>query len=162
VYRVSKDSAWTSITELANTHSVNWKWDSVSVVVPKQALTASTELGFLFKSNGSAYQGAGIDDIKIAPTAQSNGTNGINILQSCRVFPNPNHGVFQLELTPKRAGNISIQIVNLSGQVVLEEKIRGLEGQINKSFDLRSQAKGVYQVRVQTADGVWADRITIQ
>jgi len=160
VYRVAADSAWVSLQSLNPDNSGYFVWRSESVILPAEALKATTQLGFLYENHGTGSGGAGIDDIQL--TAKSLGIGEISSPIACRIFPSPNNGLFQMELTTKLPGKINIQIFNLNGQVVLDEQISQVTGTESKSFDLRSQAKGVYQIRIQTPDGNWTDRITIQ
>jgi len=160
VYRVSKDSAWAQLLSLDPAYATEWAWDSVKLILPDQALTANTQIGFLYENHGNSFGGAGIDNIQL--TAKSLGVQEKISLVTCRIFPSPNNGLFQVEFTPKQPGKITIQIVNLNGQIVLDEQFTSGTGQIIKYFDLRNQARGVYQIRIQTADGNYTDRITTQ
>jgi len=160
VYRVAADSAWVSLFSLSPADAVNYTWFTTSVILPAHALKATTQIGFLYENQGTAAGGAGIDNIQI--TAKSLGIGVSSSPITCRIFPSPNNGLFQMELTTKLPGKISIQIINLNGQVVLEEQISHSAGTISKSFDLRNQAKGVYQIRIQTPEENWSNRITIQ
>lgn len=162
VYRVSADSAWISLLSLSPVNEIAWTWDSVKIVLPKVALTATTQIGFLYENHGTSFGGAAIDDIQLALTSQSLGIGENKALLSCRLFPNPNRGLFQMELTPKKPGMIGIRIISLSGQIVFDEQFNSGAGQVIKSFDLRSLAKGVYQIRVRADEGSWTDRISIQ
>ncbi len=160
VYRVSTDSTWASLLSLSPANAIEWAWDSVNLVLPGEALAATTQIGFIYENHGNSFGGAGIDNIQL--TAKSLGITENSSLLSCRIFPNPNNGLFQMELTPKLPGEISIQIINLNGQIVLDEKFYTSTAQIIKSFDLRSQARGVYQIHIQTPDDNQTDRIIIQ
>jgi len=160
VYRVAKDSAWVELSGLNPVNESQWAWDSVKLILPDQALTATTQIGFGYENHGSSFGGAGIDNIQL--TAKSLGIPEISSLISCRIFPNPNNGLFQIELTPKQPGKVSIQIINLNGQIVLDEQLNSGTGKVIKSFDLRNQARGVYQIRIQTSDGNYTYRITTQ
>ncbi len=161
VYRVSADSTWVSLQSVNPKNEVAWDWDSVKIVLPKEALTATTQIGFLFENHGTEYGGAGIDDIQLLPITQGTGIIENPFLISCRVFPNPTQGSFQIEATLKQPGKIGIQILNLNGQIILDEQYSsGLR--FVKSFNLSNQPAGVYQIRVQNPDGIHTERITIQ
>lgn len=160
VYRVSPDSVWTHLLSLDPGHATEWVWDTVSTVLPDPALSAATQFGFLYENHGTAFGGAGIDNIQL--TTKSLGIRENMAPVSCRIFPNPGNGLFQMELNGIRQGKASIRIFTLNGQVVLDEQIISKGVQVVKSFDLRTLPKGVYQIRIQTADGSRTDRITIQ
>jgi hypothetical protein len=161
VYRVSKDSTWTSLQSLNPKNDVLWVWDSVKIVLPMEALTATTQLGFLYENHGTEFGGAGIDDIQLTSITQGTGINENPFLISCRVFPNPTQGSFQIEATLKQPGKIGIQILNLNGQIILDEQYNSGFGFV-KSFNLSNQPAGVYQIRIQNPDGIHTEQITIQ
>jgi len=160
VYRVSPDSTWVSLLSLSPPNASIYAWDSVTLILPAEALKAATQVGFLYENHGNSIGGAGIDNIQL--TARSMGILENSTRISCRIFPNPNNGIFQIEVTSKQPGKISIQIINLNGQIVLDEQLNNDNGQIIKSFDLRSQAKGVYQIRIQTSEGNRTEQIMIK
>jgi len=162
VYRVSADSVWNSLKSLDATDGAAWMWDSIQVVLPKQALKATFQLGFVYENHGTAFGGAAVDDIRIQLSGQSLGIIENNSLITCRTYPNPNTGLFQVEVNGKQSGKVSIQIISLSGQVILNEQFNSDNGSLIRSVDLRKQAKGVYQIRVSSVEGSWTERITIQ
>ncbi|MCX6226074.1 MAG: T9SS type A sorting domain-containing protein, partial [Bacteroidia bacterium] len=159
-YRVSPDSTWVSLFSLSPPNANEWAWDSLKLILPDQALSATTQIGFLFENHGTPFGGAGIDNVQLS--SKSVGIDNKSALISCRTYPNPNNGMFQIEVTTKQPGRISIQIFNQTGQVVFDEKFINNSMQVIKSFDLRSQARGVYQIRIQSPDGNSTDHITIQ
>jgi photosystem II stability/assembly factor-like uncharacterized protein len=160
VYRVAKDSSWVSLVSLDPLNDVQWVWDSVSVVLPVAALTATTQIGFLYENHGTSFGGAGVDDIQL--TAKSLGIRENLSQLVCRIFPNPTNGLFQMEVNLKQPGKVSIQVVSLSGQIISDEQFNCSNESLTKSFDLRNLARGVYQVMIKTPDGNHTERITIQ
>ncbi len=160
VYRVARDSAWKVLTSLDPVSETEWAWKTYSLVLPDSAMKTTTQIAFRYENHGTSFGGAAIDDIQIK--AQSLGIANQNNLVACRIFPNPTHGKFQLELTGVQPGNIGIQVISVTGQVVFEENIKPFNDLIVRSLNLENQPKGVYQVRIQTRDGVQTERITIQ
>jgi photosystem II stability/assembly factor-like uncharacterized protein len=160
VYRVSKDSIWNSLNSLDPTDATEWKWTDRNIILPAQALSATTQIGFIYENHGTAFGGAGIDNIRIE--AKSLGVPAAGNQISCRTYPNPSNGLFQLELMTNLPGPVSIRIFRLNGQVVLDERSDSGTGRFSMPIDLRSQPAGIYQIRVQNGEGTWNDRITIQ
>jgi hypothetical protein len=68
-------------------------------------------------------------------------------LVKVRIYPNPSNGKFTIALNLTAHDNINIQITDLLGSVVLEE--RHLTGIYTFPVDLSREAKGVYLVKVQ-------------
>jgi hypothetical protein len=69
-------------------------------------------------------------------------------LKATRLSPNPNSGRFQLRLSSKSAGEITLSIYDIAGKVVRQEK-----GHLNKShntIDMSEQPEGVYLLRLKT------------
>jgi photosystem II stability/assembly factor-like uncharacterized protein len=160
VYRVSPDSSWTSIYRIEPADPLQWTWKQAVVDLPQEALTKSTQIGFLYENHGTAFGGAGIDNVGLAVKSTGVTLSGVPVF--CRVFPNPTMGLFQVDLSSGKPGMIGIRVINLTGQLVLDEHFHSSGGQIVRSFDLSSQPGGVYQIRIQTPDGSWSERITIQ
>lgn len=160
VYRVSPDSSWVSLAGLDPGQALDYSWKEFMLSLPAEALSATTQIGFLYENQGTSFGGAGIDNIRIS--SESLGITENENPLAVSVYPNPNPGVFQLELTPDKPGKINIQIISVSGQVIINEQFISDAGRIIKSFDLRNQARGVYQVKIQTADGYRNQQITIQ
>jgi photosystem II stability/assembly factor-like uncharacterized protein len=160
VYRVSKDSTWRPLISLDPKSENEWTWETVKITLPEAAISSTTQIAFNYENQGTAFGGAGIDDIQLI--SQSLGINDNNTLISCRMYPNPSNGMFSLEFSLNKPGNISIQIINLNGQIVFDDKFNAGAGDLVRPIDLRNQAKGVYQIRIQTSEGKQTERITVQ
>lgn len=160
VFRVSKDSSWVALLTLKPADPVEWAWDSVKLVLPDRALTATTQIGFRYENHGTPLGGAAIDNIELG--TQSSGIGQSTALVSCRTYPNPGNGIFKVELDRLQPGKISIQIFNLNGQIVADDRFTAGAGPATRSFDLSDQAKGVYQIRININGGIHTERITIQ
>lgn len=62
------------------------------------------------------------------------------------VYPNPTSGMLNLNIDELPAGNTTLQVSNMNGQVVYKEILTKQSGNINKTIDLRNQAKGIYML----------------
>ena len=81
------------------------------------------------------------------------------------MYPNPNNGVFtiNLPLTPSRGGHVdgTIDVMNVVGQVVFEEKIKNDRSQITVVLPA-SVANGVYMLKLRVGDEVQVERFTLE
>lgn len=77
------------------------------------------------------------------------------------VYPNPNTGIFVVELDLQQPSNILIELNNALGQRVYQTRLEQ-ERHWLKEFDLSSFVKGIYSLRVATEHGVAQCRIVIQ
>ena len=77
------------------------------------------------------------------------------------VYPNPNTGLFAVEVTLDAASDMAIELNNVLGQRVYREEQKS-QSYWRKEFDLSSYVKGAYIIRVSTEKGVMQRRIIIQ
>ncbi len=70
-----------------------------------------------------------------------------------KIFPNPNNGQFNLEITSGIVSRINITICNVLGNTVYSESAVNFNGKLHKNIDLSGLAKGVYRLKVE-GDGI--------
>lgn len=70
------------------------------------------------------------------------------------LIPNPSNGEFNLTLLGYNSAEASVNIFNVAGQCVYNEKLKVPSDIFSKNIDLSSFAKGVYYLSVSTADKV--------
>ena len=89
---------------------------------------------------------------------------GVNELSDIgiQIFPNPNKGVFTLELNSQRSELIEIRIMNAAGEVVYPASQVMLQGTVTKQFDLRELPQGAYLVQLSNSSGKTIRKIIIQ
>jgi hypothetical protein len=75
--------------------------------------------------------------------------NGVSI------FPNPNNGIFTLEVN---ADDASVKVMNTQGQIILTKNILTN----NAKIDLSNNAKGIYFVTVTSENGVSTQKVIVQ
>lgn len=74
-----------------------------------------------------------------------------------KVYPNPNNGMFTLNLP--NAEESQILISNVSGQVVYKNAVSGTQ---KVSIDLSNNAKGIYMIQVVSGTNTYHTRVSIQ
>lgn len=77
-------------------------------------------------------------------------------------YPNPNDGKFKLEFYAHEKGTIRIDIFDVSGKLVYNEKIRNFHGNYSNDIDISNQEKGVYFLRITRNNDVLARKIVIE
>ncbi len=111
-------------------------------------IPATTEAKVYYKitatKDGETVEEKGSYTIKTTGT----GINDENIV-SYKLYPNPATTVCNIELTALQNGDVTIQIMNIAGQVMFVETYQHT-GYINKQINLNDFAKGVYFVKIQT------------
>ncbi|RLD62538.1 MAG: hypothetical protein DRI95_12960, partial [Bacteroidetes bacterium] len=93
-----------------------------------------------------------IDDGILQKFSNQDVSNIVNVeeietAQNIKIYPNPNNGVFNLEIQKKNPSNFIIAIYNMQGQIVYFSKQNNTSSFI-RSIDLQKQAKGIYNLEI--------------
>jgi len=81
---------------------------------------------------------------------------------SINVFPNPNNGIFTLELFSETNDVIDLKIYNSLSVVVYEEEKLMVSGEYSKTIELNNLAGGVYYIILENQIGRFVRKIVIQ
>ncbi|MBP6827693.1 MAG: T9SS type A sorting domain-containing protein, partial [Saprospiraceae bacterium] len=83
-------------------------------------------------------------------------TSDLNILSALRLWPNPSaSGILHLQMSEDVVSEGRLMIFNVSGQVVFSRNTTILH---ENTFDLGYLPPGIYQIRFETADEVFAGK----
>ncbi|HTA82037.1 MAG TPA: T9SS type A sorting domain-containing protein [Bacteroidia bacterium] len=84
-------------------------------------------------------------------------------INSFDVYPNPNSGVFNLNISLANAKqNVSVRILNTMGQVLSNDNYNEVSGKLKKLIDLSGYSKGIYLVQVITGNGSMYRKVVVQ
>jgi len=64
-----------------------------------------------------------------------------------KVYPNPTSGNITVEM-PFEGGECEMEVLNMTGQIVMQRRVYPSGGVINETLDLSNQAKGLYMLRI--------------
>jgi hypothetical protein len=84
------------------------------------------------------------DTITIADIIDTTGVNQIIAEYGISVFPNPNNGVFNIQIENSNYSIATFQIIDITGKVILMDKI----DEKRKYIDLSSISNGLYMLRI--------------
>lgn len=70
-----------------------------------------------------------------------------DLTSSLRVYPNPNNGIFTLEVQNKVSANLNISVINIQGQTIYQNRVESVLSH-NETIDLTTFAKGMYFLKV--------------
>ncbi|WP_188495855.1 T9SS type A sorting domain-containing protein, partial [Flavobacterium palustre] len=68
-------------------------------------------------------------------------------------YPNPTTGEFAVQLSGYKSSKVSLVITNIIGQLVMQKEVSLVEGKQVVSCDLTNHARGIYLLKVLSADG---------
>ncbi len=80
--------------------------------------------------------------------------------KSLNIFPNPNAGSFNVNFTLKDNQNVTVEVINLQGQVVNTLNLNGQTGS-NVLPVSTNVSSGIYFVKIQTVDGSVTRRVSV-
>jgi len=126
--------------------------------------------------NGEDYE-YGNYDFSVQVTSESGCENGDGItveikdctsidekqqLVNISVFPNPNKGIFNIQLNTKNSQSISLHIMNLSGIIVYKSENLEIKDSHSMQIDLGNLANGVYSIFVIGENGTTEKKVILQ
>ncbi len=81
---------------------------------------------------------------------------------SLRIYPNPSDGIFNLEFSSSLGEDMEIRIINMLGQVILEDELKSFRGSYRKRLDMATYGSGIYLLQLITEKATVNRRITLQ
>ncbi len=94
-----------------------------------------------------------IEEIGIGETA----FNASNI----NIYPNPSTGKLYIDISSEETSEVNIYIMDLLGQIQIEETMIFGQGNSSKTFDLSKLANGLYIVKLQNGEQSYSYKITV-
>ena len=82
------------------------------------------------------------------------------LISNLNIYPNPTNGIVNLEFSKALDNNLTIKILNSSGNVIYDEEVKS--GQIKKKFNLSNLAKGIYLLEIETENITKQHKIILQ
>lgn len=134
---------------------------SVNITVNFGTVTNSSKI--TVKANNGCGSGPS-KTFYLTPNCRVIGGNeeNVNKSNSFVVYPNPSHGEITLEYDAITEGNYQLEVLDVTGKIVLEQQGDALQGNNSIHYDLSSIAKGIYLVRLQTPGKDFEQKIVIQ
>ena len=77
-----------------------------------------------------------------------------------KAYPNPSSGIFTIEISSSE--NFSIEIQNVTGQIIFSSEEKNIHDNFKKQIDLREQPSGIYFLHVQKDALQWVQKIVIE
>ncbi len=86
------------------------------------------------------------------------------LISSFNLYPNPTTRAFTIDLSigDEETSEATIQIINLLGQIVDEEKVLITQGLLQKEIQLSDKAEGMYLVKMMVGERVYKSQINLR
>lgn len=87
------------------------------------------------------------------------GTFSFDVLSYVNVFPNPNNGMFKIEATFTKPTSVQINVLDILGRKILDEKFEGTE--MFKNINLSDSPAGTYFLYMYSDNKFYTEKINI-
>jgi hypothetical protein len=154
-----RDSASMTTILFDSTNFVNTAYDTVTVSFTATS-TGPFFVGFFGYSSSNQWA-IGIDDFSIdisTITAISSLDKSIVL----NVSPNPNKGLFTLNVNTTNVAELNIQVMNVQGQTVYAKNNFENIADVSEQIDLSNNAKGIYFINVTSDKGIKTHKVIVQ
>ena len=85
-----------------------------------------------------------------------------DIFENFAIFPNPTNENLNLKFTIKKAQNIQMKLMKITGGVVYSENLTNFDGDYQKTIDVSQYSKGIYFLSLITEKGTVNKKIVIK
>lgn len=89
-----------------------------------------------------------MDDVSKITFDHYVGVDEENSYSNVGLYPNPNNGIFYLNVEDKETKKFIVEIYNITGSLISTNTYESNIGKINKKIDLSSYVNGVYLVKI--------------
>ena len=86
----------------------------------------------------------------------------IEEIERLTVSPNPNSGLFYLDMELSKLIDLDLQVMDIHGRLILEDRIINMGKEVNKIIDLADTPTGTYLLRLISGDQVRNVKIVVQ
>ncbi|TVQ81432.1 MAG: T9SS C-terminal target domain-containing protein [Flavobacteriales bacterium] len=156
---VQANFTWNTISHTVSFQNTSLNADSVVWFFDTLGTAAGDSVTFQFPQTDSfevcmiAYNSCGSDTICQMVWAENISVERFGELLDLRLFPNPNNGTFTLSFLQHLKGDLRVEIIDLSGRVLLNQLYTNHQGAFDNTYDLNHLASGMYQLRLSSPDG---------
>jgi membrane-associated protease RseP (regulator of RpoE activity) len=91
-------------------------------------------------------------DVKLTPE------NSLE-LNTIVLFPNPNDGLFTIDFSLNENNPTRVILYSASGEMLLNDTVKAINGTYKRSIDIRDQANGNYFLQIVQGDKSWSGKI---
>jgi hypothetical protein len=158
---------WTTISHTVAFESTSLNADSVVWDFAGLATATGDSVSFQFPQTDSfevcliAYNSCGTDTICQMVWAENISVDQFADQMKLDIFPNPNNGRFTLSFEQDYVGDVTIDLLDLSGKLISREHNPKFSGRYHKDFDRANLAGGSYVLRINTAKGTISRRLIV-
>lgn len=123
---------------------------------PSAAGMGSKTISYTVTTNGCSNAATQQLNVETCAGIDENTTMGVV------VYPNPNNGLFTIELSNSSANHLAVKITDVQGKKVYEKTENNIGSNYSKQLDLGHLAKGVYYIEVKAEEQIIRNKLIVQ
>jgi hypothetical protein len=93
--------------------------------------------------------------------ADCTGIDELEELSNVNVYPNPTSGIFTISLVNANFGQLNITITDIQGKEVFNFSDKNIAGDYTKEVSLEDLAKGIYYIRINSAEDIKIQKLIV-
>lgn len=103
-----------------------------------------------------------VDDLAFAGSVPSGIASVNNGLNEVKLYPNPAEGEFTVAFRTNTAGNVTIQVSDITGKIIASATPNTVTGNNTYSFNTTTLSKGLYLVTLTSDAGKYTEKLVIE
>jgi hypothetical protein len=132
--------------------------DNVAEGVFSPSTTGTTSITYTYVDNNGCAASASSDiNVTICTSISSGVANS-----AIKCYPNPSLGKFTVEFDSKNSPEITTQITDAHGKIIIKEKNSSATGAYYQTFDLTEYPKGMYTISILSENKLNYYKIVVQ
>ncbi len=112
--------------------------------------------------NVTVYDADGDSIVGSGAVGTISGFNEFDLGTYLVIYPNPNTGQFSILITIPQLDLATLKVFTIEGQLVIENALPGIAGELRTDLDLSGEGPGVYYVQVVSARGTSVKKVVVQ
>jgi PKD repeat protein len=158
---ISNAGLFTFSNQSQNATSFNWTFGDGGTSTDANPVHTYTAQG-TYTVTLTALNNCGAITIQQVVNVVLTGTNDLGWLDQFRLYPNPNDGVFTVEMTGPKSETVSFSLYNAIGQLIQTEKADFGAGTLKHAVHYGNLPAAVYTLRVQSGEKSAYVKVAIQ
>ena len=111
---------------------------------------------------GGAYRSEAWSPLVFWTQPTSVKLEGVSAINNLFIYPNPSRDVFNVSFISDTKQNLSVRILNIIGEELINENLEQFIGEYTKQINLSNNAKGIYFLEIETNNGIINKKLILQ
>lgn len=144
-----------------NAQVYSWNFGDNSTASSEASPTHTYTVSGSYNVVLSAISECGVSVFQTIVIVDVSGVEDVSWVEKFRLYPNPNTGIFQLEMEGQHSDELQFDLFGTEGKLIRSDRMNFATGSLNHRFDYGALPAGVYAFRISDAQTSFVVRVTI-